>query len=174
RVDLADRPEQRRARDADASRRFRDAVEGRLYVSRGEIRAIVELDTLAQVKRVGLAVLRDFPAMRQIGGDGLAAVARITPDQVVEHATLGADVADSARLMHVEMRRAIEDAITHHPSTLWIGLRRRHLKLRTVVLRRNIRCEAVTRGQTVSPHQRGCAATKHIAAGPIGTSGIAS
>ncbi len=33
-----------------------------------------------QVKRVRLAVLRDFPAMRQIGDDGLATVARITPD----------------------------------------------------------------------------------------------
>src|SRR5712671_2074646 len=55
RVDLADRPEQRSARDADAGRRFRDAVEGRFYVSRYEIRPVVELDTLAQVKRVGLA-----------------------------------------------------------------------------------------------------------------------
>src|SRR5207247_1393591 len=33
-VYLADRPEQRRARDADAGRRFRDAVERRLYVGR--------------------------------------------------------------------------------------------------------------------------------------------
>ena len=64
----------------------------------------MELDTLAQVKNVGLAVLRDFPAMRQIGDDGLATVARITPDQVVEYAALSADVADRARFMHVEMR----------------------------------------------------------------------
>ena len=152
RVDLADRPEQRSARDADAGRWFRDAVEGRFYVSRCEIRPVVELDTLAQVKRVGLAVLRDFPAMRQIGDDGLATVARITPDQVVEHAALSADVADSARLMHVEMRGAIENAVAHHPSLLWIGLRCRHLKLRAVVLHRNIGGEAVARGQTVSPH----------------------
>src|SRR4029077_1783079 len=110
--------EQRSARDADAGRWFRDAVEGRFYVSRCEIRPVVELDTLAEVKCVGLAVLRDFPAMRQIGHDGLATVARITPDQVVEHAALGADVADSARLMHVEMRGAIEDAVTQHPSPL--------------------------------------------------------
>src|SRR5882762_5744642 len=108
RVDLADRPEQRGARDADAGRRFRDAVEGCFYVSRCEIRPVMELDTLAQVKRVGLAVLRNFPAMRQIGDDGLATVTRITPDQVVEHATLSADVADSAGLMDVEMRGAIE------------------------------------------------------------------
>src|SRR5207245_262883 len=146
RDDLADRPEQRRARDADAGRRFCDAVEGRFYVSRCEIRPVVELDTLAQVKRVGLAVLRDFPAMRQIGDDGLAAVARITPDQVVEHAALSADVADSTRLMHVEMRRAIENAVAQDPAALWIGLRGRHLKLRAVVLQRNIGSEAVTWG----------------------------
>src|SRR5260370_30283412 len=103
-VYLADRPEQRSARDADAGWWFRDAVEGRFYVSRCEIRPVVELDTLVQVKRVGLAVLRDFPAMRQIGDDGLATVARVTPDQCVEHAALSADVADSARLMYVEMR----------------------------------------------------------------------
>src|SRR5262249_25244161 len=103
RVDLADRSEQRSARDADACRWFRDAVEGRLYVSRCEIRPVMELDTLAQVKRVGFAVLGDFPAMRQIGNDGFAAVARIAPYQIVEHAALGADVADSARLVDIKM-----------------------------------------------------------------------
>jgi hypothetical protein len=41
----------------------------------------VELDTLAEVKCVGLGVLCDFLAMRQIGNDGLATVARITPDE---------------------------------------------------------------------------------------------
>ena len=107
-----------RARDADAGRRLADAVVGRLYVGGGEVRPVVELHALAQVERVGLAVLGDFPAMRQIGDDGLAAVARIAPDQVVEHASLGADVADGARLMHVEMRRAIEDAVAHHAAAL--------------------------------------------------------
>src|SRR5205807_6167776 len=111
RVDLADRPEQRSARDADAGRRFRDAVEGRFYISRCEIRPVVELDTLTQVKCVGLAVLGDFPAMRQIGDDGLATVARITPDQIVERAALSADIADGAGLMHIEMRRAVENAV---------------------------------------------------------------
>src|SRR5207302_9358825 len=133
---------------------------GRFYVGRCEIRPVVELDTLAQVKCVGLAVLRDFPAMRQIGDDGLAAVARITPDQVVEHAALSADVADSARLMHVEMRGAIENAVAHHPSPFWIRLGCRHLKFRALVLQRNIGCEAVAWRQTVSPDQRGCATTK--------------
>src|SRR6202035_4782414 len=132
------------------------------------------LDTLAQVKRVGLAVLRDFPAMRQIGDDGLATVTRITPDQVVEHAALSADIADSTRLMHIEMRRAIENAVAHHPSPLWTGLRCRYLKLRAVVLHRNVGGEAVARGQTVRSHQRGCAPTKHVAARQTGTRGMLS
>src|SRR5258708_18493461 len=169
RVDLTDCPKQRRAGDSEAGWWFRNAVEGRFYVSRCEIRPVVELDTLAEVKCVGLAVLGDFPAMRQIGDDGLAAVARIAPDQVVEHAALGADVADSAGLMDVEMRGAIENAVAHHPSPLWIGLRCRYLKLRAVVFQRNIGGETVAWGQTVSSHQRGCATTKHIAAGPTCT-----
>src|SRR4029077_5425015 len=102
---------QRSARNANACRWFRDAVEGRFYVGRCEIRPVVELDTLAEVKCVGLAVLGNFPAMRQIRDDGLATVARITPDQIVKHAALGADVADSARLMHVKMWRTIENAV---------------------------------------------------------------
>src|SRR4029077_13574571 len=124
--------EQRSARDADAGRWFRDAVEGRFYVSRCEIRPVVELDTLAQMKCVGLAVLGDFPAMREIGDDGLAAVARVTPDQVVEHAAMSADVADRPRLMHVEMRRAIENAVAHFPAPLRIGLGGGHLEFRAV------------------------------------------
>src|SRR6267142_1467579 len=76
--------------------------------------------------------------------------------------------------MHVEVRGAIENAVAHHPSPLWIGLRCGYLKLRAVVLHRNIGGEAVAWGQTVSPHQRGCATTKHIAAGPTGTCGMPS
>ena len=151
RVDLLDRGEQRGARDADAGRRLADAVVGRLHVGGGEVRPVVELHALAQVERVGLAVLGDFPAMRQIGDDALAAVARIAPDQVVEHASLGADVADGARLMHVEMRRPIEDAVAHHAAPLRIGFRRRHLELRPVVLVRNIGGKAVAWRQTVGP-----------------------
>ena len=54
-------------------------VEGRLDVIRGELGAVVELHALAQVERVGLAVLGDLPAVGEIGNDGLAAVARIAP-----------------------------------------------------------------------------------------------
>src|SRR5690242_19784787 len=61
--------------------------------------------------------------MRWSRDDGLATVARTTPDQGVEHAALSADVANSARLMHVEMRRVIENAVAHHAARFWIGLR---------------------------------------------------
>ncbi len=92
-------------------RRLGDAVERGLDVVRGQFRAVVELHALAQMERVGLAVLGDLPAMRQVGDDRLAAVARIAPDQVVEHAALRAEVVDRARLVHVEMRRAHRDAV---------------------------------------------------------------
>src|SRR5258708_1437085 len=70
------------------------------------------------------------------------------------------------------MRRAIENAVTHYPSPLCLGLPRRHLELRAVVLQRNIGGEAVAWGQTVGPHQRGCPTTEHIAAGPTGARGM--
>src|SRR6201987_4435041 len=112
--------------------------------------------------------------MRQIGDDGLATVARIAPNQVVEHAPLSADIADSARLMHIEMRRAIENAVAHYPAPLWIGLGCGYLKFRAVVLHRDIGGEAIARGQTVSPHQRGCTTTNDIAAGQTGARGMPS
>src|SRR5690349_24806369 len=96
--------------------------------------------------------------MRWSRDDSLATVARITPDQGVEHATLSADIANSARLMHVEMRRVIENAVAHHAARFWIGLRCCHLKLRTVAApqfcttkwvwqRRSTRPRSVTRFQ---------------------------
>src|SRR5262249_16940083 len=74
RGDLADRAEQHAARNADALRRLADAVERRLDVLGRELCAVMERDTLAQEEGVGLAVLRDLPAVRQIRDDGLAAV----------------------------------------------------------------------------------------------------
>jgi hypothetical protein len=49
----------------------------------------MKLDIIAQKEGVGLAVFGDFPAMRQIRDD-VAAVEGVAPDQVVEHACLGA------------------------------------------------------------------------------------
>ena len=93
-------------------------------------------------------------------------------DQVVEHASLGSDISDGARLVHVEMRRTVEDAVTQHAARFRIGLRRRHLKFRAVVFVRNIGGEAMARGQAVRPHQRGGAALKRVATGPTRTRGI--
>ena len=94
---------------------------------------------LAQKERIGLAVLGDLPAMREVRNDGLAAVARIVPDQVVEHAALGADVADGAGLLEVEMRRPVEDADAEHAAVLRIRLRRGELEFRAVEFVGNVR-----------------------------------
>ena len=50
-------------------RRLPDAVERRLDVLRGQLGAVVELHALAQMEGIGLAVLGDLPAMRQVGDD---------------------------------------------------------------------------------------------------------
>ena len=89
---------------------------------------------LRRMEGVGLAVLGDLPAMREIGDDGLAAVARVAPDQVVEHAALAAQAVDRAGLMHVEMRRARGDGVSQHAARLRVGLRRLELELRAVEL----------------------------------------
>ena len=165
-VDLADRREQCGARDADTGRRLADAVVGCLDVGGGKVRAVMELHALAQVKRIGLAVFRYLPTMREIGNNGLAAVARVAADQVVEHATLGADIADGAGLMHIEMRRAVQHAIAQHAAALGVRLRCRHLEFRSVVFVRDVGGEAVARGQTIGPHQCGGTPAQHVAARP--------
>ena len=131
----------------------------------GQLRAVVELHALAQKERVGLAVLGDLPAMRQIGDDGLAAVARIAPDQVVEHAALRAQAVDGARLVHVEMRRPVGDAVAQHAAALRVGLRRRELEFRAVELHRDVGGQAVARGQAVSAGRRRRAALAEIRGG---------
>jgi hypothetical protein len=72
--------------------------------------------------------------VRQIRDDGLAAVARIVADQVVEHATLGAEIVYGAGLVHVEVRGAHGDAVAQGPATLGIRLGRGELELRSVEL----------------------------------------
>src|SRR6516162_3642247 len=94
RIDLADRLKQDTARNADALRRFGDAIKGGLYILGRQLGAVVKLHALAQEKGVGFVVFGNLPAVRQIRDDGLATVARITPDQIVEHAALGAQVVD--------------------------------------------------------------------------------
>src|SRR5271166_2093090 len=122
RVDLADRLEQDTARNADPGRRLGNAVERCLDVIGSQLRAVMELNPLAQEKRVGLAVPGNLPAVREIGNDRLAAVARIVPYQIVEHAAHGAESADRPRLVNVEMRRAHQNPIAQHAAAFWIWL----------------------------------------------------
>ena len=74
-----------------------------------------------RIEGVGLAVLGDLPAMRQIRDDRLAAVARVAPDQIVEHASHGAEIEDGAGLMQIEMRRPHRDAMRITPPGLGLG-----------------------------------------------------
>lgn len=82
-------------------------------------------------------VLRSFeilPAVGQIGNDGLAAVPRIASDQIVEHRRHRAQVVERARLMQVEMRRAVSDAHAQHTAVLRVRSRRREVELRAIEL----------------------------------------
>jgi hypothetical protein len=132
RLDLADRREQSRARDHHALRRLADSVVGRLHVLGRELRAVVELHALTQVEGVGLAVLGDFPAVRQVGDDGLARIARVAPDQVVEHAGLAAQTVDRTGLVEVEVRRARGDGVFQDAARFRVGLLRLELEFAAV------------------------------------------
>src|SRR5215813_14142330 len=132
--DPADCPEQHAPRNADALGRFDDAVERRLHVFGGQFCAIMELHPLAQEECVGLGVLGYLPTMREIGDDGLAAVARIVPDEVVEHAALCAEAVDRAGLVYIEVRWAHRNAIAQDTAALGVGLGCSELELRSVEL----------------------------------------
>src|ERR687897_338239 len=86
----------------------------------------MELHALADVERVGLAVLGDLPAVRQVGDDGLARIARIATYQVVVHAALAAQAVDGARLVEIERRGRNVEAFFHPPARLrfWLGGRK--------------------------------------------------
>ena len=116
----------------------------------------MEQDVLAQEERVGFAVLGDLPAVREIRDDGLAAVARIAADEIVEHAALAAQIINGARLMHVEVGRAGGDAIAQHAATLGIGLGGGELELATIERGGNVRQRAIG-PQTVGSGHRSCA-----------------
>ena len=119
--DLADGGEQRCARDHDALRRMRDAIVGRLHVVGGEVGAVVELDALAQVERVLLAVRRDLPALREVRDDRLA-VLRAAPQQRVVHRALRPDVGHGARLVDVEVRRRVVHGVAKRAAALGGGI----------------------------------------------------
>src|SRR5215510_10648904 len=60
---------------------------------------------------------------RQIGNDGLAAVQRIAPDEVIVHRPLRPQVGDRAGLVDIKMRWGTEDPIAQHPTAFGMGLR---------------------------------------------------
>src|SRR4029453_5744143 len=88
-----------------------------------QLPAIVELHAFAQEKRVGLAIRGNLPTMRQIGNDGLAAVQRIAPDEVIVHRPLRPHVGDRAGLVDIKMRWGTEYPIAQHPTAFSIGVR---------------------------------------------------
>src|SRR5215831_5445943 len=96
--------------------------------------------------------------MRKVGNDRFAAVARIAPDQVVEHAALGAQVIDGARLVHIEMRQAVGDAIAKHAPAFRVWLRRAELEFSPVELAGNVR-EYEAGGQPIGSREDCAAAT---------------
>src|ERR1051326_9062749 len=124
----------------------------------------MKLHGLPQMKSIGLAVLADLPAMCQIGNDRLAPVARIAPDQIVEHAALCADVVDCRSLVDIEMRRPHRDAVSQDTAALRVRLRGLEPKTRAVEFIGNFGSENRPTGQ---PPQSCCRATlKDLAAVP--------
>src|SRR5581483_4789647 len=85
RIDLVDRGEQALDRADRALRRRLHAVDRGDHVGRGERRAVVELDALAQLERVGLAVARLLVRLGELRHDRLQAVERVEPHEVRVH-----------------------------------------------------------------------------------------
>ena len=92
----------------------------------------MKLNVIAQKEGVGFAVLGDLPAMRQIGDDGLTAIARVVADQIVKHASHCTEVEDGAGLVEVEMRRPYRNARANHAAVFGVRLGRFKLKFGTV------------------------------------------
>jgi len=138
-----------------ALRRLGDPVESGLYVVSGQLGAVAELHALAQEEGVGLAVLGDLPAMRQIGDDGFAAVARVAADQVVEHAAHSAQIEYGAGLVEIEMRRPHRYAHAHNAAMLGIGFGRFEQKFRAVEFQGHVGGRGTTPAHRVDPCRHG-------------------
>jgi len=126
----------------------------------------VELRILAQEESVGLAVLGDLPAVRQIGDDRLAAVARVAADQIVEHASHHPEVEEGTGLMKVEMGWPYRDAHAHHAARFGVGLGSRELKLRAVEFQGYFGGIGEAPAHPISASRHGGAALQEIAAAP--------
>src|SRR5215813_10390185 len=131
-VDLAHGRKEGGTGTTKASGRPDKAGIGGFDIFRRQITPIVELHAPAQEKRVGFAVFGNLPTMRQVRNDALPAVAWITPDQIVIHTALCADIGDSAGLMHIEVSWRTQDPVAQDPTAFGIGLRRPELPLRPV------------------------------------------
>jgi len=108
--------------------------------------------------------------VRQIRDDGLATVARIAPDQVVEHAPLGAEIIDGPGLMDVEMRRSHRNAIAQYAAGLGVGLGRPELKTRAVEFIGYFGGQREPRWQSIGSRDHGGATLENFAAAPPWTS----
>src|SRR5262245_16125016 len=101
--------EQRCTRTDEALWGKDEALERGLDILSSQLSAIVKLYPFAQEKRVDFAVFGYFPTVCQIGDDGLPAVPRVPPDQVIIHAAL--HTYTGALLMHIKVRRRAEEPV---------------------------------------------------------------
>ena len=95
---------------ADAGGREDDLVVGGLYVFRRHVRAVVELDALAQLERIGQPVVRSRPAFGQRRrGLGPGLVVRVDPQQRVVERRDRVDQAECFLAVSVIRRRLRRD-----------------------------------------------------------------
>jgi hypothetical protein len=104
--------------------------------------------------------------MCQVRDDRLAAVARIAADQIVEHASLAAQVEDRAGLVHIEMRRPHPDAQAQHPAMFGVRLGGGELELRAVEFHGYFSGIGEAPAHSVGARGDGGAALQEIAARP--------
>ena len=129
----------------------------------------MELHILAQHEGVGLAVLGNIPAVREVRNDRLATIARVTPDQIVEHAGLGAQIVECSGLMDIEMWLAAGERHPQHTAAFGVRFRRGKLELGAIELVRHALSQAYVRQETQGGSRHGCAALKESPPGPRGT-----
>ena len=137
------------ARAGDALGRKHDLVPARGDVLRGQRRAVVKLDALADLERVGQPVVRRLGHLRaQVAHEirGRGRVARIDADQ---HA-----VERSRRVHHGEGRLAV-------PIVARPGIGRDHVRQDATALRRLRRCGRSTESNDGSQHRLEAETTPH-------------
>jgi hypothetical protein len=104
--------------------------------------------------------------VREIGDDRLAAVARIVPDQIVEHWGHRAQCPECPGLVNIEMGRAHQKSDAQHAAGFGIGLRSCELKFRAVELVRDFGGMAEARRQTIDSSGYGGGTLQKTATGP--------